>query len=547
MSYIDEGVDPLGASGSAYGGLPQDMYLRKIEQTDYYEDPDMTENFMRSTLTDFKPDKPFLASDEARSSDDRGSGYQSTSRLALRHSGGRSSEDPYLPDGTFLGHIGGMTDRDPRGHAIGPDMRQHVAQQYARADLIKFYDDSDYSVPSEGINPEQMQANKISLRAAFKERYQNFDTAFDAWHNGGTDNGNGRMTGSSVAKYTHDGTIMDITEAEQGNRTDATARLSADPKVSYRHSTPDHRFKIARYGQVRVKQFMNNNDWGNNRMSTFQDHNNLVEINGTMVNRELGNLIIDLEGVRETKQAVAQGAEYGDSYNTQVRSAKLSPSDVYKIMMIDMSSPENANSRYYSEGMKNRAAGVLTHDHRSLMEHAEFNHDIADIMQQATRQMRYLSEDDVRASREQVEQSVKASGLFNEQANRRMTEKTTNNLNRESFDNRHIEDSKQTMNYAGIKPSKTNRVHGKLDGEAFAKFSRGTHQRKGKREGAVANKTYHNEYDQDQGRLDFGTYDRADRADPHEHMGRNFNQMDMGDGSYGETVTETDMDRYLSN
>jgi hypothetical protein len=542
MSYVDDTPNAFAETGG-YGGMPQDAYLRKIEQTNYYEDPEQLESFFRSTLVDLKPDKPWLASDEARSPEDRGSGNQSTSRLDLRHSGARSSEDPYLPDGTFLDWE--FTQRDPRGIAIGPNMREGVKQQYARADLIKFYDDSDYSVPSEGVNPEQMRDNIKKLHYQFKDRYQNFEESFDAWHNGGTNNGQKHGHGSSVAKYTHDGTIMDLTEAEQGNRTDAVARLSADPKVAYRHSTPDHRFKIAKYGAIRVNQFLKENDWSNNRMSTFQDHNNLVEINGTMVNRGLANLIIDLEGLRETKQEVAKGAEYGDSYNTQVRSAKLSPSDVYKIMMIDMSSPDNANTQYFDGQMIHRNPGVLNHDHRNLMEHAEFNHEIAGIMLQATRKQRVLSEDDVHTSREQIEQSAKDHGLYNTQKNNGGVRVVNSSLARESYDTRHIEESKQTMNYAGIKPNKNNRVMDKLDGEAYGKHSLGTHQRKGNREGASANKTYNNEYDQDQGRLDFGTYDRADRADPNAHVGRDYGQMDIGDGEYGTTVAETDIERYL--
>lgn len=541
MSYIDDGPSNLGASGGPTGGLPQDMYLRKIEVTNFYEDPDMLENHYRSTLTDWGPESATLASDQIRSSDDRGSGFQSESRLSLRHSGGRSSEDPYLPDGFFDGHIGGMTDRDPRGHALGPNMRKHVEQQYARADLIRFYDDSDNSIPSTGINPAQMVTNVRSLQKHFKDRFQNFDTAFDAWHNGGTDNGTGRGHGSSVAKYTHDGTIMDLTEAEQGNRTDATARLSADPQVAYRHSTPDHRFKVAKYGAVRVKQFLNDSDLSNNRMSTFQDHNNLVAINGTMVNRSLANLIIDLEGLRETKQDVAKGADYGESRNTHVRAAKLSPSDVYKIMMIDMSSPVNANTEHFSGKMMHRNPGKLTHDHRSLMENAEFNHEIADVMRQATRSSRNLSEDDVRGHREQVVQSAGISGLFNHQGNRRASAPTTNLLNRESTNNHAIEDAKTTMNYAGLTPSDSNRVMEKLDGESYAKFSRKTLGRHGMRDGATPNRTYNNEYDQNRDLMDFGTYDRADRADPNEHVGRDFNHMAAGDSS----VTETDIMGYL--
>lgn len=537
MSYVDEGPSNLGSSGGPTGGIPMDAYLHKVAVTPYYEDPDLVENHFREVLTDWGPESITMASNEFRTSDSRSRGFQSTAQLDLRHSGSRAGGvEAWLPSGTFLGHVGGMTDKDPRGHALGPNMHKAVEHAYARADLIKFYDDSDYSVPSEGVNPEQMVTNVRSMQKHFADRYQNFSTAFDSWHNGGADNGNGRNTGSSVAKYTHDGTIIDITEAEQGNRADATALISADPLISYRHSTPDHRFKVAKYGAVRVKQFMNSNDWNNNRMSTFKD-NNLVEINGTMVNRKLAHLIIDLEGSRETRQEIAKGTDYGESRNTHVRSARLSPMDVYKIMMIDMASPVNANTSHYDGKFLVRNNGKLTHDNRSLMEHAEFNHEIAAIMTAATKSARNISEDDVRNSREQVMQSAGVHGLFQEQGNRKGSAKITNSLNRESFNNHHIEDAKTTMNYAGIKPSETNRVMEKLDGESYAKFSRQSITRSGKRDGAVANKTYHNEYEQDRDRLDFGTYDRAERARPEDHVARNFNQMDQ---EYETVINETD-------
>ena len=121
-------------------------------------------------MVDFKPDKTHaIEAYEPRSSDDRGSGYQSASRLNLLHSGMRSTELPYLPDGTFLDHE--FTIRDPRGIQNNPNMRETVKHATARAAFIKFGNDSDYSVPESGINPVQMQKIRSAGFYQFKENF----------------------------------------------------------------------------------------------------------------------------------------------------------------------------------------------------------------------------------------------------------------------------------------------------------------------------------------------------------------------------------------
>jgi len=534
--YTDNpGMRGLGASG-AYGTMSEDMYLRKIEQTDMYEDPMQVENHIRSLLVDFSPDTPFLASDQIRSSDDRGGGFHSKRFLNLRHHGVAGDEsDPYLPDGTFLDHE--FTERDPRGSAVGPDMRKHYEQQLARAAFIKFYDDNDYSVPEQGITPEKMISNIKSGMYQFKDRYQNFDESMGAWHNGGTGLGrkDHRYT-SDVAKYTMDGTIIDLADAEQGNRTDAVARLSADPNVSFRHSTPDHRFKISKYGAVRTSQFLHDNDWQNNRQSAYLDHNRSVEIDGQLVNKQLANLIIDLQGIRETKQAVAQGAEYGDSYNTQIRSKKLHPDDVYKIMQIVGTQTPTANELLDGQRV-HRYGPVRNHNNRDVLEQVHINHKIIESMQLATRKLKERERKDLR---EQILYTAADQGIYNEASTRARVEKSVTN-NRESMDNRYIEDAKVTKSYAGIRPSKTNRIHDKYDVTDYGHHSLNTKLRGGKRKGFSTNNTHQNEYEQDRNRLDFGVFDRAARADKHDHMGRNLHGMETNSDDFGEEVGDADL------
>ena len=64
--------------------------------------------------------------------------------------------------------------------------------------------------------------------------------------------------------------------------------------------------------------------------------------------------------------------------------------------------------------------------------------------------------------------------------------------------------------------------------------------RKGRREGYGINTPYDFENDIDRGRLDFGTFNRAIREDPRDHMGRNQYQMET-DGRFDGEVREIEM------
>jgi hypothetical protein len=525
MSYYNESVH-LSSAGN-YGGMPQDSYLRKIATSNVHEDPHLVENYFRNTLTDLTPVPPNLAYEQPRRN------KHSREFLSLRHTATRGGgEDPYLPDGTFLDHE--FTERDPRGHAIGPNMREGVKQQYARASLIKLYDDSDYSIPSEGINPEEMRRNIRGGQQIFKNQYSNFDTSFDSRHNGY--NMKKRSGGSDVSKYTMDGTLMDITDAEQGNRRDATARLSADNKIAYRHSTPDHRFKITRYGVQKASQFMKDNDWSNNRLSTFQDDSKMVEINGQMVNRQLAHLIINLEGLRQTKQTVAEGAEYGDSHTRKNNSKKLDVNDIHNLMRIDLSTPENANTNL-SGPMKIRKIGNKKHNNRKLIANAKLNHEITNSMQQVNKKMK---ERDVKDLRNHVHQTASDQGIYNESNVRTLRRKFKNN-GRESQDNRHIEKSKEVINYAGIKPSKTNRTDNMVVKDLFGSHSLNTLNRKTRKNGIRNTNANTHQYEQDRDRLDFGVFDRASRADRDTHRGRRQTSMDKGDTEVNDSFGEVDL------
>ncbi len=510
MSYKDE--HPLRSiTGAGYGDMPSDMYLRKIQQHPTDEDPHTVENYLRNLMVDFRPDEPFLASDEARDPSDRGGGTHSTERLNLRYSGARDPSDPYLPDGTFLDWE--FTERDPRGTQNLPPMRQLAEQRLARAALIKYGNDSDYSVPEIGVNPGQAVRNVKAAMEGFRSRYKNFEESKDSWHNGGTKKVV-RREGNPLNNVTVDGTIIDLADATQRNRVDAISKLSNDPTIAFRHSTPDQRFKIARYGVVRARQDMKVQDWKNNRQSAFQDHANFW-IDGQQVNRMLGHLIVDLQGQRNTKQAVAEGATYGDSASNSWRKKKMHPDDIYKIMRIGgkISQANTANSDLADSKQVLRYGNKKLNNNRKVVQNAQINHEIAASMEQTARALRDKRTDDLR---DKIEQAAHIEGLHTETNNRRVVDISKWDVRKSAGKASGTQEETESFgvrSYAGIKPSKKNRSGEMADFENYGGDSDLSHVRDGKRRTRKHKTTQDTEYGQDQNAAEFGTFDPAKKEE----------------------------------
>lgn len=515
-----------------YGIIPDDAYLRKIERTNLTEDPMMVENYMRGMLADYRPDAPFLASDEARDPSDRGGGNHSTERLALRHSGGRSEEDPYLPDGTFLDHE--FLERDPRGVQNQPDWNEARRQRLARGAFIKFSNDESYSVPETGINPVQMRDLIRNSQQQFKDRYSNFEESMDAWHNGGTIQ---TERGSVIQNITKDGTIIDLTEASVRNRQDAVTQLSNNVAGIPRYTTPDHRVKISRYGNVRPMQSIGAQNWNNNRSNAYLDHQIPVEINGQMVNRMLAALIIDIEGQRVNKQSVAQGAQYGDSAVNQTHQARrhINPEDISKIIAIGLDSntqPTTSNAHYDGAMMSRGHANISDGDFRFVQGQSMVNLEMAKSMTQCNRRMTPNSRKDLR---EKIETTAMNRGIYREARTMRgVRPSRTTDAMRESMDTRHIEESRTVKSYSMVTPMKYRSTHERLAYEGFGAHSLANETRvKQYNKGNVTTKTH--EYD-----IDMPEFRTASRREvgPAEYMARTRSDDSM---SFGTSKGDFDM------
>lgn len=452
-----------------FGNIPYDEYFRKIEQFDMREDPMGTENYMRSQLTDYRPDAPFFESDQKRDPSDRGSGNGSRERLSLRYTGARTEEEPYLPDGTFLDHE--FMERDPRGTQNLPDFNKARQQRLARAAFIKFSNDEDYSVPETAINPVQMVSLITQSRQQFKDRYKNFDESMDAWHNGGTVP---KKKSSSVALVTKSGTVVNLSEATGLLRQDPVNVLSNRVKGVPRWTETDQRVKVSRYGQVRPVMDIGANKWNNNRSNSYLDHSIPVEINGERVNKLLGMLIVDLENQRSTKQELAKGVEYGESMEEYTRNAhrRLNPADIYKLVMIGMTGVSQAASAHQdldAEGNPRMMMDKHKTNARFMLNQATINHEIAASMSQANRKLGPKESKDMRES---IKLSAADNGIYTTNQNRGRVEKSANRLERSAIDERFIEEEKEVQSYSSLLPAKRRKTHEQSIFEAFGSDSK---------------------------------------------------------------------------
>lgn len=251
-SYQD--LDGLrGESGQGYGHIPYDLYLRKIATSDVEIDSLSYENHARKVLADLSCDKPAFASDEPRYD----VGQQQ--RLAYRYAGSRYEDDPYLPDGTFLDHE--FLEHDTRGVDGQPNMRW--AAEQSRSRQFKFYKDSDNSVPERGITPSGMVNLIKSGFHGVRARLKIFGGSLEADTYCESKKKIGAKTEQELdAKRTI------LSEAIACNRRDPTAELSNDPTIAFRHSTPDHRFQIAKYGLNKASRAIADDEAQLNRMQS---------------------------------------------------------------------------------------------------------------------------------------------------------------------------------------------------------------------------------------------------------------------------------------
>jgi hypothetical protein len=427
-----------------YGTIPDDIYLRKIETTNEYLDPSEVNNYMRNQLSDFRPDAPTFASDLPRSANDLGGGTHGRERLNLLHSGARSTEEPYLPEGSFIDHE--FLERDPRGTENLPNFAEHKRQRVERGVFLKKHNDDDYTITETGINPNTMSRLIRGSQNEFKDRYQNFTESYGSMATVSTFPA---QKTSTIPLVTHDGTIINVADAPAHVRSDAVNRISNNLPGVMRLNTPDHRVKVSKYGMVRPILEWGANDWRKNRQQGEIGHD-VVDYGGQLINRGLANLIYDIESQRKAKQET-NGVNFTDGFiNKNKTQQVIDPKKIQELMNITNISHFMNNS---NENNINSKMNMKNVDVRNIMNKSDLSLDMANSIAQVNK-VQYKKTDNLTV-RENVLDSMAKHQLDVLNKKQMGVKKVLNTLNSESIDNRYKEESKKTKNYGMVKAMKT--------------------------------------------------------------------------------------------
>ena len=397
------GANTIVGSGSL---MSEDHYIRKMEQTKLYEDPMAMDNFYRRELKNMKPDKPIFESDMPR--------YENKSyeRLNLRYHGTRSEFEPYLPDGTFLDHD--FLSKDPRGNAVGPDFKQYRKQQEARTKFIRHGNDADNSIPSSGWSPHQVIVDIKNQMPNLKQRLKIFDESQLGMQRGRV--AVNRLDESKICLFENDERKPIMRDEICGNRANYVHELSNFIPTGWMRTT-DHKFKIAKYGQLRPLAPLSTQNWSKNRSNTKLDHDILVSWKDQVVPKSLMLKMIDLSKQKYNEMESGKNVLFGEDTTQDVRSRKLTPRDLAGIQAQNSveSQDETSSSSINSNNVSHISGRTLIHNpNDKKIEKAVIDPDIIEQILSINRKMAPRDMDDLR---DHIEQSDEEKGIMIEEKN----------------------------------------------------------------------------------------------------------------------------------
>jgi hypothetical protein len=223
------------------GGLPFDYIMSKYDET--YTDIDNSEHdydyFSRMTLTDRRPDTPYLESDRPRNS------YYNGGRLNLTYYGGRGKENNPNHSELFLGET--LADGEKVNNE--PDLSKLRAQQESRNRLMRLYPDADNSITSGGLSPAGVRDAKNASFRATRPRLKIFSTTKDCRREGlRRDHMDPNNLNKIVRVDSYGEMIKDQALNPQKQTTKISNHLYRSSRL-YNMITPDHEFYVAQYGE----------------------------------------------------------------------------------------------------------------------------------------------------------------------------------------------------------------------------------------------------------------------------------------------------------
>jgi hypothetical protein len=461
---------------SIYGSgrdMPIDYLLRKQERTCMYESPSLVEDFQRQTLKDLRPLKPLFESDEIRGGRDvngQAFGNNISDRfLTFRDTGFQSRgcvDGHNQPDGIFI-NTGGATELDPRGVALGPNMRAHVDQQYARGSLYNYRPDGDASVPESGINPWVMNSNVRGIQNISKDYFKNFSTGLDGWHNGATAPG---YVVSNKQKLVDGQLIKDPATAPNRNKMDATTVLSNTLKIGWRRTT-DNEFKVSKYGKKNFGKPYNAEDWYKNRANVTIDHDILMSWQDVNVSKATALKMIDLSKQKFDKhQTGLHGIEWDESKDGKGNKVKLVPKDMAGMAKRPTLETQPITPHTNIKGEVNTSSGekLMIHDAPNISK-TRINSTMFEKMGQANKAVTKKQKSNLRAS---VKRSAESNYVDILETNKKKKPQVINNaILWDSLAVFKKGDEKAIMNYKSAKKKSNKHNLEKINKHKFEKDS----------------------------------------------------------------------------
>lgn len=450
--------------GGQYGYLPQDMILQKIEQTCMKEDPNVLDKFMRRSLLDISPDKPFLASDEPRrnykvgrdGNVQWGGGNQSTSRLNLQYSGqGRSTISPHLPDGTFLDFDG--LAQDSRSLTPGPNMSKLTDQRKARAKFTKFAPDGPETSLEAGLPPWKVVENRVKMFYPSKDRFKEFETSLEGWATPFKQIPR-NLSGADRTRQTQlSDKVAAIQEGSIRNRRDPVILASNNINVGW-GSTPDSVFKVAKYGLVLPAKPLSTDDPTKNRLCA-ENTQRIVDLTMEESNQAMAHMITDFVKLRNVLNEAMPQFKFGESTKQEnIKMKQRFTDNLRKLLektLMTQHASANQNLDLHGKNTKSKLPQII-----EMFGKSHINQHITTFMESVNRAQKDRDMNDLR---DKIYESAERYGIYAVSSNKTQRHRSEDDamglVRKGVVDQKEVKEAMTTYKYKNVLPTTEDRMN----------------------------------------------------------------------------------------
>lgn len=227
------------------GYLDVEMFNKKFAPAYIDVDPMMVEDFQRTVIKDYGPDQPTFESEKPRRNYDK--------KINLR-SGARTLTDPWANPEFNISD----TTKDPRGYLNEIPWKEMRRHHETRIPYTNFGDDSDNSVTSGGIHPNDLYTRIAATRNWLKARLKIFNTSKTTYQSGGIGvlryGGQKMVHGAPAVTHAAENDKMERRAFEEAGKQNKTIIASNNfhmgSKYFRSNKTTDHEIKVSSYGKL---------------------------------------------------------------------------------------------------------------------------------------------------------------------------------------------------------------------------------------------------------------------------------------------------------